>query len=78
MTKNPNKGTPPPVYPSTRGFASMTAEQRRAIASAGGRAAHEKGTAHRWTSEEAKSAGSRGGRVSRGGRGRLVSTTPDR
>lgn len=40
-----------------RGFAGMTVEQRKAIASKGGIAAHEKGTAHRWTSEEAKLAG---------------------
>jgi hypothetical protein len=41
----------------TRGFASMSAEQQRAIASKGGRAAHEKGTAHEWSADEARSAG---------------------
>jgi hypothetical protein len=46
---------------SRRGFASMTAEQRRAISSMGGKAAHEKGTAHEFTSEEAKAAGREGG-----------------
>ena len=55
-----------------RGFASMSPEKQREIASKGGRAAHQKGTAHEWTSEEARSAGRKGGQISRGGRGRLV------
>jgi hypothetical protein len=55
-----------------RGFASMSAEKQREIASKGGRAAHEKGTAHEWTADEARSAGRKGGQVSRGGRGRLI------
>ncbi len=59
-----------------RGFASMTPEKQREIASKGGRAAHQKGTAHEWTSEEARQAGRKGGQVSRGGRGRLI-LSPD-
>lgn len=55
-----------------RGFASMSPEKQREIASKGGRAAHEKGTAHEWTADEARSAGRKGGQVSRGGRGRLA------
>jgi len=55
-----------------RGFASMSPEKQREIASKGGRAAHQKGTAHEWTSEEARSAGRKGGQISRGGRGRLI------
>ena len=55
-----------------RGFASMSPEKQREIASKGGRAAHQKGTAHEWTSEEARQAGRKGGQVSRGGRGRLI------
>ena len=55
-----------------RGFASMSPEKQREIASKGGRAAHQKGTAHEWTSEEARSAGRKGGQISRGGRGRLA------
>lgn len=55
-----------------RGFASMSPEKQREIASKGGRAAHAKGTAHEWTSEEARSAGRKGGQISRGGRGRLM------
>ena len=54
-----------------RGFASMSPEKQREIASKGGRAAHEKGTAHEWTADEARTAGRKGGQVSRGGRGRL-------
>ena len=55
-----------------RGFASMSPEKQREIASKGGRAAHEKGTAHEWTPDEARNAGRKGGQISRGGRGRLV------
>ena len=43
---------------SQRGFASMDPERQREIASEGGKAAHEKGTAHEFTSEEARRAGS--------------------
>jgi general stress protein YciG len=49
----------------------MSPEKQREIASKGGRAAHLKGTAHEWTSEEARLAGRKGGQISRGGRGRL-------
>jgi len=44
-----------------RGFASMDPEKQKAIASKGGKAAHEKGTAHEFTSEEAREAGRKGG-----------------
>jgi uncharacterized protein len=44
-----------------RGFASMDEEKQREIASKGGKAAHEKGTAHEFTSEEAREAGRKGG-----------------
>jgi general stress protein YciG len=46
-----------------RGFGSMDPQRHREIASAGGRAAHEKGTGHEFTSEEAREAGRKGGRV---------------
>src|SRR3954451_9478375 len=46
---------------SKRGFASMDASKQREIASKGGRAAHAKGTAHEFTSDEARSAGQKGG-----------------
>lgn len=58
-----------------RGFASMSPEKQREIASKGGRAAHEKGTAHEWSQDEARAAGRKGGQISRGGRGRLVVPT---
>jgi general stress protein YciG len=61
-----------PVRKERRGFASMSAEKQREIASRGGRAAHQKGTAHEWPADEARSAGRKGGQMSRGGRGRLV------
>jgi len=54
-----------------RGFASMSRTLHREIASKGGVAAHAKGTAHEWTAEEASVAGRKGGKVSRGGKGRL-------
>jgi uncharacterized protein len=47
-----------------RGFASMDRTKQREIASKGGRAAHIKGTAHEWTSEEAREAGRKGGMAS--------------
>lgn len=49
----------------------MTVAKQREIASKGGKAAHQKGTAHQWTPAEARAAGQKGGRTSRGGRGKL-------
>ncbi|HEY9792006.1 MAG TPA: KGG domain-containing protein [Candidatus Obscuribacterales bacterium] len=46
-----------------RGFASMDAAKQREIASKGGKAAHAKGTAHEFTSEEAREAGRKGGQA---------------
>ena len=63
------------VRKERRGFASMSTDKQREIASKGGRAAHEKGTAHEWTPDEARAAGRKGGQISRGGRGRLVPQT---
>jgi general stress protein YciG len=48
---------------SNRGFASMDPQRQREIASEGGRAAHERGTAHEFTSEEARAAGRKGGQA---------------
>lgn len=53
---------------SNRGFASMDEDKQREIASKGGKAAHEKGTAHEFTPEEAREAGRKGGKASRGSR----------
>jgi general stress protein YciG len=48
-----------------RGFACMTVEDRRRIASLGGKAAQARGTGHQWTPEEARAAGRVGGRATR-------------
>jgi general stress protein YciG len=52
---------------SRRGFAAMDEDKQREIASKGGKAAHEKGTAHEFDSEEAREAGRKGGQASHGG-----------
>ena len=49
--------------PAKRGFAAMDENQQREIASKGGQAAHQKGTAHEFDSEEARRAGQKGGEV---------------
>lgn len=48
---------------SARGFASMSPERVREIASQGGKAAHVKGTAHEFTADEAREAGAKGGKA---------------
>ena len=48
-----------------RGFAAMSKEKQKEIASLGGRIAHKKGTAHQFTSESAKAAGKKGGEAAR-------------
>ena len=58
-----------------RGFASMDRAKQREIASKGGKAAHQKGTAHEWTSEEARDAGRKGGIASHRRRREQMSTT---
>lgn len=42
---------------SPRGFAAMDPQKQRLIASLGGRAAHQSGHAHEFSSEEARAAG---------------------
>jgi uncharacterized protein len=57
-----------------KGFALLlkkNPEKLKQIASNGGKAAHKAGTAHEWDSKEAREAGTKGGSISRGGRGRL-------
>lgn len=54
-----NDPTTPAAKP--RGFAAMDRQRQREIASQGGRTAHVKGTAHQFTSEEAREAGRKGG-----------------
>jgi general stress protein YciG len=46
-----------------QGFASMTPEKRKAIASKGGKAAHAKGKAHKFNQETGQRAGFNGGRA---------------
>ncbi len=60
-----------------RGFASMDRVKQREIASKGGKAAHQKGTAHEWTSEEAREAGRKGGMASHRRRSEPLGGTPD-
>lgn len=54
-----------------RGFAAMAPEKQRELARRGGQRTQALGVAHRWDAEDAAAAGRKGGRVSRGGRGRL-------
>lgn len=54
MTEQPKQKKP-------RGFAAMSQEKRSAIAREGGQAAHRLGTAHQFTSDEARNAGRKGG-----------------
>jgi general stress protein YciG len=58
---NPSEPTPQGGKKSNRGFASMDPAKQRQIASKGGRAAHEKGTAHQFSATEAREAGKKGG-----------------
>lgn len=48
---------------SNRGFAAMSPERQKQIASEGGRAAHKQGVAHEWNSDEARKAGRKGGQI---------------
>jgi general stress protein YciG len=59
-----NPGVEGTLAKEDRGFASMDRGKQREIASKGGKAAHQKGTAHEWTSEEAREAGRKGGMAS--------------
>jgi general stress protein YciG len=58
-----------------RGFATMTPERIREIASKGGREAQAKGVAHRFTTEEASAAGKKGGLAPHARRGKQKSTS---
>jgi len=57
---------------SRRGFASMDPAEQRRIASEGGKASHASGQGHKWTAEEAREAGRKGGLTSRRGPSRPV------
>jgi general stress protein YciG len=63
--------------PRRRGFAAMDRDRVKEIASKGGKAAHAAGTAHQFSSDEARNAGRKGGmapHVRRGGVRRRPST----
>lgn len=53
--------TPQPK--ARRGFTAMSPETQHRITSMGGKAAHALGTAHEYTSEEARIAGRKGGKI---------------
>lgn len=57
----PPRSAAAPAKKAPRGFAALDAEKRRQISVLGGKAAHAKGTAHEWDSEEAREAGRKGG-----------------
>jgi len=73
-TKTTIEPTEPPRVKLLRGFQLLSPEERRATAARGGRAAHAGGKAHKWTPDEARRAGKKGGAsehlVRRGGRPR--------
>lgn len=72
-SKTETAETTPPAK-QRRGFAAMTPERQREIASKGGKASHEKGTGHEWNAQAAREAGRKGGIVSRGGKGKAPAT----
>ena len=57
---------------SNRGFASMDTSKQREIASKGGKAAHAQGLAHKFSVEEARSAGRKGGETVSRDRGHMA------
>lgn len=54
-----------------RGFAAMDSGRQREIAQKGGKAAHQKGTAHEFTADEARAAGRKGGEAVSANRGHM-------
>ncbi|MFS2007638.1 KGG domain-containing protein [Duganella sp. CT11-25] len=61
MASNTGNDQGKPKGTAKRGFAAMDEATQRSIASKGGQAAHQKGTAHEFDSEEARRAGQKGG-----------------
>ena len=55
-SREKNNAGDQPKQTLNRGFAAMDPEYQRQIARDGGRIAHERGVAHKWTSEEAREA----------------------
>lgn len=65
--------TPPAKTGNPRGFAAMDPATQRRIASEGGKASHQSGRGHQWTTEQAREAGRKGGQASRTNRKGAVS-----
>ena len=63
--------------PRRRGFAAMDQDRVKAIASKGGKAAHAAGTAHQFSSDEARNAGRKGGMAPHVRRGGVRRRQPD-
>ena len=59
ISQEPSSERAAPPRRAARGFAAMSPERQREIASLGGRAAHQSGHAHEFTPEEARAAGIR-------------------
>ena len=66
-----------PRKKARRGFAAMSPEKQREIASLGGKAAHAKGTAHEFSPEEAREAGRKGGQAAQRARQTTKGTEPE-
>jgi general stress protein YciG len=62
--------------PRPRGFAAMDRKLVSEIARKGGKAAHTAGTAHEFTTEEAREAGRKGGHASHANRRKLLAEKP--
>ena len=77
-TTNSTTETPAPAQKprKPRGFAAMDRTKVSEIASKGGKAAHAAGTAHQFTSDEARVAGKKGGVAPHVRRGRGPRITP--
>jgi general stress protein YciG len=71
-----DQSAPKPRRP--RGFAAMDRTLVSEIARKGGKAAHSAGTAHEFTSDEAREAGRKGGRATHAKRRKQVDESPEK
>ncbi|MCL2779141.1 MAG: hypothetical protein FWD73_14175 [Polyangiaceae bacterium] len=74
VTSPSDEAAPAEKPKQRRGFAAMDRAKVRAIAMLGGAAVHRKGTAHRFSHEEAREAGRKGGLAPHRVRGRKLPT----
>jgi general stress protein YciG len=72
----PVEGDTPKAARRPRGFAAMDRKLVSEIARKGGKAAHSAGTAHEFTSEEAREAGRKGGQASHANRRKQLAANP--